>query len=104
MEKMSTPLYRDVEIYTRATTPDGLRMTLATGFRPGATFEGKYRPDLFTFSRVSTEQEERPIYDDYQSTQAHTNKGRLSVTVARSLNDMMRVVTIRSAVYMAEQE
>jgi hypothetical protein len=41
MEKMSTPLYRDVEIYTRATTPEGLRMTLATGFKPGAMFEGQ---------------------------------------------------------------
>ena len=33
-----------------------------------------------------------------------TDRPRLSVTVARSLEDMMRVMTIRSAVYMAEQE
>jgi predicted GNAT family N-acyltransferase len=104
MEKMSTPLYRDVEIYTRATTPEGLRMTLATGFRPGATFEGKCRPDLFTFTRTGADQEERPIYDDYEVEQGRTNKQRLSITVARSLNDMMRVMTIRSAVFMAEQE
>ena len=79
-------------------------MTLATGFRPGATFEGKYRPDLFTFTRTGTDQEERPIYDGYEGAQVRTNKNRLSITVARSLNDMMRVMTIRSAVYMAEQE
>jgi predicted GNAT family N-acyltransferase len=103
MEKMSTPLYRDVEIYTRATTPEGLRMTLATGFRPGATFEGICRPDLFTFSRTAPDQEERPIYDNYQEDQGRS-KSCLSVSVARSLDDMMRVMTIRSAVYMAEQE
>lgn len=100
MEKMSTPLYRDVEIYTRATTPEGLRMTLATGFRPGATFEGKYVPDLFTFHRSGSDDSERPIYDGYQG---RTNRNELSVTLARTMEDVMRVMTIRSAVYLAEQ-
>ena len=101
MEKMSTPLYRDVEIYTRATTPEGLRMTLATGFRQGAIFEGKFVPTLYTFRRTGAGLSEQPIYDDYR---ARTNGRDLSVTVARSLEDVMRVMTIRSAVFMAEQE
>src|SRR5882724_146856 len=77
MEKMSTPLYRDVEIYTRATTPEGLRMTLATGFRRGATLEGVFVPNLFTFRRTGSDDGERPIYDDYQG---RTNRNELSVT------------------------
>jgi predicted GNAT family N-acyltransferase len=102
MEKMSTPLYRDVEIYTRATTPEGLRMTLATGFRQGATFEGTYVPTLFTFRRTtSARPTEQPIYDDYRG---RAKSHDLSVTLARSLEDVMRVMTIRSAVYLAEQE
>jgi predicted GNAT family N-acyltransferase len=101
MEKMGTPLYRDVEIYTRAATSDGLRIIKATGFQPGATFEGRFAPHLHTYRRVSTTPEESPIYDDYRGR----TKGRdLSVTVARSVEDVMRVMTIRSAVYMAEQE
>jgi predicted GNAT family N-acyltransferase len=100
MEKMSTPLYRDVEIYTRATTPEGLRMTLATGFRQGATFEGKFIPDLFTFSRARSDQGERPIYDGYQG---RTSRKELSVTVARTMEDVMKVMTIRSAIYIGEQ-
>src|SRR5258708_36822693 len=78
-----------------------MRMTLATGFRPGAPFEGTYLPDMFTFRRTGTDDSERPIYDDYQG---RTNRNELSVTLARTIEDVMRVMTIRSAVYLAEQE
>jgi predicted GNAT family N-acyltransferase len=101
MEKMGTPLYRDVEIYARAITPEGLRIIKATGFVPGATFEGRFVPHLHTYARTSASAENAPIYDNYRGR----TKGRdLSVTVARSVEDIMRVMTIRSAVYMAEQE
>ncbi len=99
MEKMTTPLYRDVDCYTRATTPEGLRMTLATGFRAGATFEGKHLPDLFTFSRRAEQRDEGPLYD-----QSRGQAKALSVTIARTMEDVMRVMTIRSAIYLGEQE
>lgn len=101
MEKMNTPLYRDVDIYARAATPEGLHMIQTTGFQTGATFEGRSAPNLFVLRRIREVQFRGPIYDNYRGLAT----GReVSVTVARSLNDMMRVMTIRSAVYMAEQE
>jgi len=101
MEKLNTPLYRDVDIYTRAATSDGLRMILATGFRLGCTFERKFAPDVYVLPRATAEPPRAPIYDGYRGRQ---DKSELTVTLARSLDDMMRVMTIRSAVYMAEQE
>lgn len=101
MEKMNTPLYCDVDMYSRAMTPDGLRFFRGTGFRPGATFEGRSAAHLHMVRRASPASDSFPIYDGYR---AHTNRRDLSVTIARSLEDVMRVMTIRSAVYMAEQE
>jgi len=101
MEKMNTPLYQDVDLYTRAITPEGLRFVQGTGFRSGATFEEMIAPNLHMVRRGVTAPSPSPIYDDYRD---RTNKRELSVTVARSLEDVMRVMTIRSAVYMAEQE
>jgi predicted GNAT family N-acyltransferase len=101
MEKMNTPLYRDVDIYARAATPEGLHTILATGFQSGATFEGKYSSSLYVLRRLSDAPSRAPIYDNYRG---RANNRDLSVTVARCLDDMMRVMTIRSAVYMAEQE
>jgi predicted GNAT family N-acyltransferase len=101
MEKFKTPLYHDVNIYSRAVTPAGLRFFKGTGFRPNATFEGVSAPHLHVVQRAAKPAAERPIYDEYQG---RTKGSDLSVTVARSINDMMRVMTIRSAVYMAEQE
>jgi predicted GNAT family N-acyltransferase len=101
MEKMNTPLYRDVDIYARAATPEGLHTIQATGFQPGATFEGRLAPNLHVLRRLSEVSSRSPIYDNYR---CRADNRDLSVTVARSLNDIMRVMTIRSAVYMAEQE
>jgi predicted GNAT family N-acyltransferase len=101
MEKMNTPLYGDVDVYSRAITPEGARFFKGTGFRPGATFEGKFAPHLHMVPRTPAPVSQPPIYDGYRG---RTNGRDLSVTIARSLEDVMRVMTIRSAVYMAEQE
>jgi predicted GNAT family N-acyltransferase len=106
MEKMNTPLYRHVSLYSRAVTPEGLRFFKGTGFRAGATFEGKFAPQLHMVPRaksssVASVSPPSPIYDDYKGRATSRD---LSVTVARSIEDIMRVMTIRSAVYMAEQE
>jgi predicted GNAT family N-acyltransferase len=107
MEKLNTPLYRDVDIYARVVTPEGLRFVQGTGFKPGATFAGKFAPHLHMMARASTPRTNSipntaPIYDGYKGRT--TGRNDLSVTVARSVEDVMRVMTIRSAVYMAEQE
>jgi predicted GNAT family N-acyltransferase len=107
MEKLNTPLYRDVDIYARVVTPEGLRFVQGTGFKPGATFSGRFAPHLHMIARTSALRANSipnfaPLYDGYKGRTSGRND--LSVTVARSIEDVMRVMTIRSAVYMAEQE
>jgi predicted GNAT family N-acyltransferase len=106
MEKMNTPLYRDVDIYARAVTPDGVRFVTNTGFRLGATFEGLRAPNLHMYARADRgdgKDEERnsaPLYDGYRGCAKARD---LSVTIARTFEDVMRVMTIRSAIYLGEQ-
>jgi predicted GNAT family N-acyltransferase len=106
MEKMNTPLYRDVDIYARAVTPDGVRFVTSTGFALGATFEGLRAPNLHMYSRagrVDGKERERngvPLYDGYRGCAKARD---VSVTIARTLEDVMRVMTIRSAIYLGEQ-
>jgi len=101
LEKVSTPLYADVDLYARALTPGGSRILGATGFRRGATYRGVWSPHLQTCPRSGPKPDDGPIYDNYRARA----KGReMSVCVARTLEDIMRVMTIRSAVYMAEQD
>src|ERR1700752_2086621 len=101
-EKISTPKYAGVDLYARAATSDGHRFLEAIGFTSGARISGILCPNLHVFRRVSAPRKKRPpIYDSYQRSLSTKD---LSVTVARTIDDFMRVVTIRSAVYMAEQE
>lgn len=100
LEKISSPLYADADLYARPLTSGGNRILEATGFRQGATYRGKWAPHL-QMCRRSGPECEGPVYDSHHARR----KGRdLSVSVARTLDDIMRVATIRSAVYMAEQE
>jgi predicted GNAT family N-acyltransferase len=99
-EKMFTPLYRDADLYARAVTEDGKRLLETMGFRPGAVFENLSHPGLHSFSRTGVAAD-APVYDRYSDC----NPARaVAITVARSIEDLMRVISIRSAVYLGEQQ
>ncbi|MDE2112834.1 MAG: GNAT family N-acetyltransferase [Alphaproteobacteria bacterium] len=101
LERMSLPPYDGVPIFTRATTSDGLRFTEALGFQKGARVYGIDAPHLYYYERSTPKTTNAPLYDSYRSGTA----GRtLSVTVARDFNDWLKVASIRSAVYLGEQE
>jgi predicted GNAT family N-acyltransferase len=100
-EKISSPLYAGADLFARAVTPDGRRILEATGFVQGATFRDKSAPHLHMYRRVSRDSEDSPLYDGYRGRA----KGRdISITIARTFEDIMRVTSIRSAVYIGEQE
>lgn len=101
VEKISTKLYRDVDVYARAATAQGLRLMQTMGFEPGAEYCGFRNPNIHVYRRSHGLIEAPPIYDNYRS---RAPQRELSVTVARSIEDVMRVMTIRSAVYLSEQE
>ena len=100
-EKMFTPLYAEVDILARAVTQDGKRLLETMGFRPGAAFEKFANPGLHSLPRSAVHACDMPLYDRYHG---HSARGEIAITVVRSIEDLMRVIAIRSAVYIGEQE
>jgi predicted GNAT family N-acyltransferase len=98
-EKVWTPLYKEADIFARAVSKEGRRFLEIMGFQRFATYRGVRAPHLHILRRCELI-DEKPLYDRYQG---QTGK-EISVTVARSIEDMMRVVAIRSAVYISEQQ
>ncbi len=100
LEKVWTPQYRDVNMYARAVTVGGQRLLEATGFQRGASYQGTTTSFLHMYCR-SDAAKNSPRRKHYLPAPP---KPTLSVTVARTIEDFMRIMTIRAAVYMAEQE
>ena len=101
-EKISSPKYAGVDLYARAVTPDGHRFLEAIGFKLGVRLSGIFAPSLHVFRRAQNQRQQKgPLYDSYKRS---SQGNELSVTVARTIDDFMRVTAIRSAVYMAEQK
>jgi predicted GNAT family N-acyltransferase len=98
LEQLGTPDYAGVDLFTRPNTPDGFRFNETLGLKRGAKIGPIYAPHLYTFRRAP---EVSPVYDSYR----RNSGGReLMVTVARTFEDLVRVSSIRSAVYIGEQE
>jgi predicted GNAT family N-acyltransferase len=100
-EKISTPRYCHTPVYSRAATIEGRRNMESMGFVRGATHGDRARPDLYVLQRGKVARAGHPIYDTYvEGGPANA----VTVTVARSLEDLMRVISIRGAVYVGEQQ
>jgi len=100
-EKMWTPLHKDADFYARAATPDGQRLLETMGFSRGAVFEDLSDTTLHFLQRSGEPRTALPSYDRYQGD---GKSNEIAVTMVRSIEDLMRVVAVRSAVYIAEQE
>ena len=100
-EKVWTPQYRDVDLFARAVTPEGQRILEELGFVRGASYAEMSTSHLHTYRRAGITLESGRQRRNYSPSQ---DKQKLTVTVARTIEDLMRVMTIRGAVYMAEQE
>jgi predicted GNAT family N-acyltransferase len=100
-EKMWTPLYKDADLYARAVTQDGKRLLETMGFAPGASFEDLTNAGLHSLYRSDRHPAQFPSYDSYAG---HSPEKVIAVTVAHSIEDVMRVISIRSALYIGEQE
>jgi predicted GNAT family N-acyltransferase len=100
LEKIWTRRYQDADLYARAVTADGHRILESMGFTRGATSRGRFAPHLHCYRRASLAPDELPYYDRYRPGAQPED---VSVTVAHSIEDLMRVVAIRSAVFIGEQ-
>jgi predicted GNAT family N-acyltransferase len=93
LQKISTPLYQGVNLYSRPITKEGLRVLEPLGFTPGARYDGVFAPHLQMLDRS----------DDMPALKPPPRKS-VSVRVVRSMDEMARVIAIRGAVYMGEQQ
>jgi predicted GNAT family N-acyltransferase len=100
-EKFWTPQYRDVNVYARAATTDGHRILEGLGFRRGASYGGVTTPHLYMYRRSDGSSGNHRQRKSYSPS---VEKQKPTVRVARTIEDFMRIVTIRGAVYIAEQE
>jgi predicted GNAT family N-acyltransferase len=101
-EKVWTPLYKDADLYARATTAHSARLLETLGFTPGASFEGRVRSDLHCLVRSPKRAAPSgPLYDRYDG---NGKPDEVAVTVVHTMEEFMRIVSVRSAVFMAEQE
>jgi len=99
-QKVWTPLYRDVDMFTRSINVAAIRFVEGMGFSRDASYSGIIAPHLHIYRRSKPQPIKRPPYDSYV---APAGARALSVTIARSFEDIARVIAVRSAVYIAEQ-
>jgi predicted GNAT family N-acyltransferase len=97
MEKMSTPQYAGINLYSRALTEAGVQFHHVLGFTQGTVIDSIEAPNIWIFQRAP----QPPLYDTYVPGAAANDIG---VTVARNFEDLGRVIAMRSAVYIGEQE
>ena len=98
MQTLSSARYAGLNIYTRPATDAGRGYVQAMGFTQGTSIGDIEAPsNVWIFTRKS----HRPLYDSFMPD---AGKSVIGITLARSLEDMLRVNAIRNAVYIGEQE
>jgi len=97
MQHIASPPYDGIDLYSRPNTDIGRRFNESLGLTPGAKIGQLEAPQLWYFTRAP----QRPIYDSYEPDAA---PGEIGVTLARDFEDLLRVASIRAAVYIGEQE
>jgi predicted GNAT family N-acyltransferase len=98
LEQVERAPYAGVDLYSRPNTPAGFRFNENLGWKKGAKIGPIYASHLYTFPRA---RQLAPIYDSYRRDAGTRD---VTVTVARTFEDLMRVASLRSAVYIGEQE
>ena len=97
MEKISSPQYADIDLYSRPNTEAGRKYNEVLGATQGVVIDGIEAPNIWSFRRT----QQRPQYDSYVP---NSGKKNIGISVARTFDDLMRVAAIRNAVYIGEQE
>lgn len=100
-EMISKPPYDGVTLYSHVTTAEGGPFTETLGFKKAPVVDGVAATHLYCYERPQPRRSNLPLYDSYQP--GHPSK-TISVSVAREFNDLLRVASIRGAVYIGEQE
>lgn len=97
MEKVASPQYEGINLYSRPNTDVGRRYNQVLGLTQGVTIDGIVAPNIWTFPREPA----RPIYDSYVPG---AGKKEIGIRVAHSFESFMQAVSIRNSVYVGEQQ
>ncbi|HTF43825.1 MAG TPA: GNAT family N-acetyltransferase [Terriglobales bacterium] len=97
MEKMASPQYAGIDLYSRPNTDVGVRFNQVLGFKQGTWIGDVEAPNVWKFARTAV----TPAYDNYVP---RSGEKEIGITVARTFDDLMRVAAVRNAVYIGEQE
>jgi predicted GNAT family N-acyltransferase len=97
MKEIAKAPYDGIDLYTRPNTTDGRRFNETLGLKKGAKIGPVLARHLYVFPRAPRKM---PLYDTYRASPAD---GEIAVSVARTVDDLMRVMSVRTSVYMAEQ-
>jgi predicted GNAT family N-acyltransferase len=97
MERVASEQYAGVSLYSRPNTDVGRKFNEALGAIEGAKVGSIMAPHLWVFSRTP----QPPIYDSYTPD---ATENQVGVTIARTFEDLARVIAVRSAVYIGQQE
>lgn len=98
MEKIAEAPYDGVTLYTRPNTAQGIQLNVNLGLKKGPKIGPIFAHHLYEFARKP---QTPPLYD----SRSECPEGKeLSIEVVRTVEDFMRMVSIRSAIYIGEQE
>lgn len=97
MNKIAVSPYDGINLYSRPNTESGRRYNEALGLTRGTRIGEIEAPHLWVFDRAL----QPPLYDSYCPDAA---PGEVGIAIARTFEDLSRVISVRSAVYIAQQE
>ncbi|MFO1184512.1 MAG: GNAT family N-acetyltransferase [Bauldia sp.] len=110
MEKLQAPLYRGVDIFCRAASKEGAAFFDSLGFSRGLWWDGEFREGFRHYRRAfegaghsELAARFRPPFDDHRPGRGIETGPVVRSKVVHTLEEMMKVFSIRSAVYMEEQ-
>lgn len=115
MERLSSEKNRAAPLYCKATSDRSWNFFITLGFRPGVIWQGSLLPELMEYRRAvpapaaveerGTTAVPKPApYDSMPEPPRITlSPGQIGITVVHRLDDLMKVLSIRAATYIAEQ-
>ena len=108
-----SPKFQGLPIFAKAGTASGANFFERLGFQEGATWEGVRNdnyisllpPPHNTKDETPSITRSMPVYDNYARSFGEAPGAKeLSCSVASSLDDLLKVMSIRSVVYVGDQE
>lgn len=116
MDRLSANRYRNAPLYCKAANLKAENFFLTLGFRKGARHGKIYSAEIMEYRRLEAPADTptdtkietpapRPLYDSYnESPNSPAGSRAIGIKVIRTMDDLQKVLAIRAATYLAEQD